>query len=112
MIDSLSITVSVKEFIYLEESNDLEIPAKTAVSATTLKTRDYVHIYLIEEESGEHCGLPSNCKCPFQNTVIVSPELSVTKLSERGSQRIFSYDDEHMTVHFLTNSISVSPNCR
>lgn len=98
--------------MYLEESKDLQIPAKSAIDATILKTKDYVHLQLTGEDSGEHCGLPKACKCPFQNTIIVSPELSVSKLAEKGSQRIFSYDDQLMTIHFITNSVSMSPDCR
>lgn len=102
----------VKEYMYLDESKDLQLPPNTALTAKTLNSNNYVHIHLTGEETGDRCGLPQSCKCPSQNTLVVSPELSVSHLAEKGSQRIFSYDDNYMTIHFTTNSVSMSSNCR
>lgn len=98
--------------MYLENSNSLQITLPNTVSGSTITSNGYVLLHINGHESGTHCGLPSNCSCPVQYTIEISPQNSINKFPHKGFQRIFSYDDDSMTVNFMTNSVSRSSTCR
>lgn len=98
--------------MYIEKTQALQISVPNTISARTMKSKDYVLIHVNGEESGEHCGLTENCKCPVQYSIEVSPEHSVAIFPNKGFQRIFTYDEDGTLIHFLTNSFSTDSNCR
>ncbi|CAG9816474.1 unnamed protein product [Phaedon cochleariae] len=101
-----------QEYMYLEKSDDLQISVPDTLSASVVTSKGYVLLHVTgKEPSGEYCGLPRYCECPLQYALEISPERSITAFPDKGSQRIFSYDDEKMIVHFITNSVSTSANC-
>ncbi|KAF7274468.1 hypothetical protein GWI33_012887 [Rhynchophorus ferrugineus] len=100
------------ELMYIEKSKDIQISIKETNDARVTTTKDYVLMYILGEEVNELCGLPKGCKCPVQYTVEISPHNSVTLLLNKQQQRMFSYDDDTMTVNVVTNSISTDSYCR
>ncbi|KAJ8938300.1 hypothetical protein NQ318_020359 [Aromia moschata] len=100
------------EYMYLEKSDVLQISVSNAISARAVTIKGYALIHVTGVESGEYCGLPSSCKCPVQYSIEVSPEHSIAVYPNKGFQRIFTYDDENMIIHFITNSVSSESTCR
>lgn len=98
--------------MYLEKSDSFQVSIPNTIRASTVTSKEYVLIHIIGENNGDYCSLPSECKCPIQHTIGISPEKSVNDFPNKGSQRIFSYDDTSMIVHFITNSVSRSSQCR
>lgn len=98
--------------MYIEKTQALQISVPNTISANTMESNGYVLIHVNGEESGETCGLLESCKCPVQYTIEVSPEHSVAIFPNKGTQRIFTYEDDGMIIHFLTNSFSTDSKCR
>lgn len=99
--------------MYIEKSLMLQISFPNTTNAKILTTRHgHVLLHIIGEEDGHICGLPNDCICPVQHTIEISTENSINDFLNKGYQRIFSYSDDDMTVHFITNSVSTDASCR
>ncbi|XP_030756290.1 uncharacterized protein LOC115882382 [Sitophilus oryzae] len=100
------------ELMYIEKSDDLQIKIKNTIDARVTVIEDYALIHIVSEEVGDTCFLPKSCKCPVQYTIEISPQNSVSHFLNKQQQRVYSYDDGTITIHFTTTSISTDSHCR
>ncbi|KAK9890079.1 hypothetical protein WA026_008891 [Henosepilachna vigintioctopunctata] len=100
------------ELLYIEKSQTLQLSFQNSKDARVLRVKDNVLIHVTGEEKGDVCALPKNCPCPVQHTIQISPHNSINSFANKGTQRVYSFDDKLMTVHLMTDSISTSVNCR
>ncbi|KAL1493109.1 hypothetical protein ABEB36_011235 [Hypothenemus hampei] len=107
-----SLNGSQSELLYIENSQDLQISTGYSVNAKVIKIKDHTLIHIISEESHINCNLPKGCMCLSQDSINISPDLSVSSFAEKALQRTFSYDNDDITLHFITNSTTTSSYCR
>ncbi|RZC34014.1 uncharacterized protein BDFB_000847 [Asbolus verrucosus] len=100
------------EYLYLEKSSDLQISVPNTIGAQIVETKDDILIHIESEEDGHFCGLPKTCKCPTQQTMQISSEHSISAFINKAAQRIYSYADDDIIVHLISNTISTSSFCR
>ncbi|XP_066248865.1 uncharacterized protein fs(1)M3 [Euwallacea similis] len=101
-----------KDFMYIQNSEDRRLGIHNATDARIPMIKDYVTKYITSEESHEKCNLPNECKCFVQHSYAITPQLSVTPILNKSHRRVFSYENDFITVNFSTNSISTSTKCR
>uniref|UniRef100_A0A6P7FVF0 Uncharacterized protein LOC114333090 n=1 Tax=Diabrotica virgifera virgifera TaxID=50390 RepID=A0A6P7FVF0_DIAVI len=102
-----------EEFMYLEKSDALQVEMPNSLRASSIvSAEDEIVILINGFKSGSYCGLPNNCSCAVQSSIVISPHSSVNVFPNSGVQRFFSYDDGNTTINFITNSVSTSSHCR
>ncbi|VEN58436.1 unnamed protein product [Callosobruchus maculatus] len=100
------------EFMYLEKSKNLQIQVPNSMDTTAVQLKDYVLLHVTGEEPGPRCSLAESCRCPVHQTLEISPQRTVTDMPTKGVMRVFSYDDDTMIIHFISNSVSYNSTCR
>ncbi|XP_017785532.1 PREDICTED: uncharacterized protein LOC108568764 [Nicrophorus vespilloides] len=100
------------QYLYLERSDKLQIDLANAVDAQPLKNEDSVMMHIKSEEPGNKCGLPEACLCSGQHTMQITPGYSKNVIENKYGQRVFSYRNEVIFVHVMTNSVSSGEDCR
>ncbi|XP_066158230.1 reticulocyte-binding protein homolog 2a [Euwallacea fornicatus] len=101
-----------KDFMYIQNSEYQRLGTYNATDAREAMSKDSFTKDIISEESHEKCNLPHGCKCSVQYSYVITPQLSIISVLKKSHQRVFSYENGFMSVHFSTNSISTSSKCR
>lgn len=96
----------------MEKSSELQIPIQNVVNAYAVEAKGNVLLHITLQKPGSECSLPNTCNCLMQEIIQITTEQSISTIAESGMQRIFSFEDEEMTIHLFTNSISTSEDCR
>lgn len=100
--------------MYIQNTENLfQVKNNKAVDVKITVIQNYSLVHITSEESHDKCLLPIGCECLVQHSLEISPDLSVNPLpQELPHQRVFSFNNEHVTVHVLINSVSRSQECR
>ncbi|KAF5284772.1 hypothetical protein FQA39_LY04497 [Lamprigera yunnana] len=99
-------------FLYLEQSNQLQLFLPNITSGYSYNTKDTVMLYLTRHNRGSMCGLADVCMCPTQHILQVTNKESVNTIVQSNNQRVFGYEGEGISVHLFTNGISTNEACR
>ncbi|XP_060516237.1 uncharacterized protein LOC132695789 [Cylas formicarius] len=100
------------ELMYIERTNDIQVSIPNAIDARITQIKDYVLIHILSEESQEECNLPIDCQCTVQHIVEITPNKTLKYFLNKDRQRIYSYDEDNMTIHLITNSTSTDSHCK
>ncbi|GJQ67446.1 hypothetical protein Trydic_g5112 [Trypoxylus dichotomus] len=100
------------EYIYLDKYLDFNISIPNPINSQAIETNNHAIIHVLTEEPGHTCGLSPQCRCLIQNTIQITPELSINLFPNKGNQRIYSFEDSSLIIHVITDSISYSMECR
>lgn len=100
--------------MYIQNTENLfQVKNNKAVDVKITVIQNYSLVHITSEESHDKCLLPIGCECFVQHSLEISPDLSVNPLpQELPHKRVFSFNNEHVTVHVLINSVSRSQECR
>ncbi|XP_066592851.1 protein PF3D7_1417600 [Prorops nasuta] len=100
------------EFAYLEKDNRLNIPVTNINKINTVNIEPYVKLNMIGELSGDNCGLPIHCSCPFQyNAELSKNYCKTTKLNGNHIMRNFYEINGTFGINVITNILSSSDEC-
>lgn len=100
------------EIMYIEKTSSLQFSFPNISNARIVETQNAVLLHIENVEDGRVCDLPESCVCPVQQTVQISAEHSINTFLNKGVQRIYSYYEDRMIIHLITNSKSTDSYCR
>lgn len=102
-----------EEFMYIQNTENFQVNNNKAVDVKITVIQDYSLVHITSEDSHDKCNLPKGCECLVQHSLEITPDLSVNYLpNEIPHQRVFSFNNEYVTVHVFINSVSRSSECR
>lgn len=101
-----------QKLLYIDYMNNYNLSFTNVIQSQITTSKAELMIHIIDEEENESCNLPTTCTCLVQHTLQITPEYSITPFANKGTQRVYSYNDEQRNIYVITNSLSSSEFCR
>lgn len=101
-----------KEYLYIEKIYSLGISVPNSMNAHVIQIENNTQLNIVGQKMGSECGLPSECFCPAQYSLQISPYFSYEIILSGESQRVFGFYKDGFSANLVTKSISKSHTCR
>lgn len=101
-----------QRYLYIDNLSSYDLSFTNVLTTQTSYTKSEIMMSIIGEEQSDFCSLPTYCTCPIQRTLQITPEYSINPFANKGTERVYSYNEEQDSIYVITNSISSSEFCR